>query len=96
MSLFVILKFPAVPSPVCPDIAGNRNPEDGCRHRPGGHYRGHCRRGIAGAQDKVRENNQSRAVPHGKSECSSGLPLVVLKLYPELHSGIPPGRLKCT
>ncbi|CAI9549983.1 unnamed protein product [Staurois parvus] len=27
-------------------------------------------------------------------ECSSGLPLVVLKLYPELHSGIPPGRLR--
>ncbi|CAI9583424.1 unnamed protein product, partial [Staurois parvus] len=27
-----------------------------------------------------------RAAPHGKPECSSGLPLV-------LHSGIPPGRL---
>ncbi|CAI9598007.1 unnamed protein product, partial [Staurois parvus] len=23
-----------------------------------------------------------------------GLPLLVLKCYPELHSGIPPGRLK--
>ncbi|CAI9582176.1 unnamed protein product [Staurois parvus] len=30
--------------------------------------------------------------PHGKPECSSWLPLVVLKLYPELHSGIPLGR----
>ncbi|CAI9593234.1 unnamed protein product [Staurois parvus] len=56
----------------------------------GGHYRGHCRRDIAGAQDKVSD----RGIPeHGKPECISGLPLVVLKLYPELHSGIPPGRL---
>ncbi|CAI9586311.1 unnamed protein product [Staurois parvus] len=33
------------------------------------------------------------AAPYGIPECSSGLPLVVLKLYPELHSKIPPGRL---
>ncbi|CAI9540510.1 unnamed protein product [Staurois parvus] len=26
--------------------------------------------------------------------CSSGLPLLVLKCYPELHSGIPLRRLK--
>ncbi|CAI9573678.1 unnamed protein product, partial [Staurois parvus] len=36
-----------------------------------------------------------RAAPHGNPECSSGLPLLVLKLYPELHLGIPPGKLKC-
>ncbi|CAI9597771.1 unnamed protein product, partial [Staurois parvus] len=51
----------------------------------GGHYRGYCRGDIAGAQDKVSEE-QNRAAPHGKPECSSGLPLL-------LHSGIPPGRL---
>ncbi|CAI9600821.1 unnamed protein product, partial [Staurois parvus] len=42
MSLFVIFKFPAVPPPYVPTSAG-------------GHYRGHCRRDIAGGQDKVRE-----------------------------------------
>ncbi|CAI9548720.1 unnamed protein product, partial [Staurois parvus] len=51
----------------------------------GGHCRGHCRRDIAGAQDKVSEKDPG-AVPHGKPECSLGLPLV-------LHSGIPPERL---
>ncbi|CAI9587127.1 unnamed protein product, partial [Staurois parvus] len=54
----------------------------------GGHYRGHCRRDIAGAQNKVSDRG---AAPHGKPECSLGLPLLVLKLYPELHSGIPQG-----
>ncbi|CAI9607535.1 unnamed protein product, partial [Staurois parvus] len=52
----------------------------------GGHCRGHCRRDIAGAQDKVSEEEipeQSRMV---RPECSSGLSLV-------LHSGIPPERL---
>ncbi|CAI9619468.1 unnamed protein product [Staurois parvus] len=44
----------------------------------GGHCRGHCRRDIVGAKDKVSDR--------GIAECSSGL-------YPELHSGIPPGRL---
>ncbi|CAI9542757.1 unnamed protein product, partial [Staurois parvus] len=40
--------------PVRPDVAGN-----GTRRQipasAGGHYRGHCRRDIAGVQDKVRE-----------------------------------------
>ncbi|CAI9582653.1 unnamed protein product [Staurois parvus] len=56
------------------------------------HCWGHCRRDIAGAQDKVSDTGiveQRRMV---FPECSSGLPLVVLKPYPELHSGIPPGR----
>ncbi|CAI9552524.1 unnamed protein product, partial [Staurois parvus] len=51
------------------------------------HCRGHCRRDIAGAQDKVSEEQMPGAAPHGKPECSSGLPLV-------LHLGIPPGRLR--
>ncbi|CAI9569525.1 unnamed protein product [Staurois parvus] len=32
MSLFVIFKFPAVPSPVRPDARRGRNPDDRCRH----------------------------------------------------------------
>ncbi|CAI9557657.1 unnamed protein product, partial [Staurois parvus] len=55
---------------------------------PGTLQGGH--RGSAG-QGKTRTH--AGAVPHGKPECSSGLPLLVLKCYPELHSGIPPGRL---
>ncbi|CAI9547792.1 unnamed protein product, partial [Staurois parvus] len=50
------------------------------------HCRGHCRRDIVGAQDKVSDTGIVGAAPHGIPECSSGLPLV-------LHSGIPPGRL---
>ncbi|CAI9611328.1 unnamed protein product [Staurois parvus] len=34
MSLFVIFKFPAVPSPVRPDARRGRNPEGSCRHPP--------------------------------------------------------------
>ncbi|CAI9614824.1 unnamed protein product [Staurois parvus] len=34
MSLFVIFKFPAVPSPICPDARRGRNPDDRCRHPP--------------------------------------------------------------
>ncbi|CAI9581174.1 unnamed protein product, partial [Staurois parvus] len=55
------------------------------------HCRGHCRRDITGAQDKVSDPG---AALQGIPQCSSGLPLVVLKLYPELHSGILPGRLR--
>ncbi|CAI9622173.1 unnamed protein product [Staurois parvus] len=92
MSLFVIFKFPAAPSHVHPDIAGDRTrkTDAGIRRRtlPGTLQEGH--RGSAG-QGKRRTD--PRATPHGKLECSSGLLLLVLKLYPELHLGIPPGRL---
>ncbi|CAI9564229.1 unnamed protein product [Staurois parvus] len=47
-----------------------------------------------GAKDKVSAAGTPYAAPHGKPECSLGLPLLVLKLYPELHSGIPPGGFK--
>ncbi|CAI9612462.1 unnamed protein product, partial [Staurois parvus] len=78
MSLFVIFKFPAVPSPVRPDAHRGRNPDDRCRRTlQGGHRR------SAGQGKRRRDPG---ATPHGKPECSSGLPLV-------LHSGIPPGRL---
>ncbi|CAI9610046.1 unnamed protein product, partial [Staurois parvus] len=91
MSLFVIFKSPAVPSPYVPT---SQETEPG-RQMPelaGGHYRGHCRGDIAGAQDKVSERRGPGAALQCIPECISGLPLVVLKLYPELHSGIPPGE----
>ncbi|CAI9611243.1 unnamed protein product, partial [Staurois parvus] len=67
--------------PVRPDVAGNGTQMTdagiGRITLPGTLQGGH--RGSAG-QGKCRRD------PHGKLECSSGLPLV-------LHSGIPPGRL---
>ncbi|CAI9559306.1 unnamed protein product, partial [Staurois parvus] len=52
MSLFVIFKFSAAPSPVHPDARRERNPDD---KSAGGHCWGHCRSDITGAQDKVSE-----------------------------------------
>ncbi|CAI9536375.1 unnamed protein product [Staurois parvus] len=54
MSLFVIFKFPAVPSPYVPTSQGTE-PRRQMPASARGHCRGHCRRDIAGAQDKVRE-----------------------------------------
>ncbi|CAI9573484.1 unnamed protein product, partial [Staurois parvus] len=51
------------------------------RTLPGTLQEGHCR---SAGQGKRRTD--PGAAPHGKPECSSGLPLL-------LHSGIPPGRL---
>ncbi|CAI9599334.1 unnamed protein product [Staurois parvus] len=56
------------------------------------HCRRHCRRDIAGAQDKVSDRGIPEQCCKLFPSVDRGLPLVVLKLYPELHSGIPPGR----
>ncbi|CAI9622934.1 unnamed protein product [Staurois parvus] len=59
MSLFVILKFPAVPSPVRPDARRGWNPEDRCRHPPD-YIAGDTAGGtLRGAQDKV----SNRGIP---------------------------------
>ncbi|CAI9558472.1 unnamed protein product, partial [Staurois parvus] len=49
--------------------------------------RGHCRRDIAGAQDKVSD----RGIPEQHRMVS---PSVARGLLLVLHSGIPPGRLR--
>ncbi|CAI9589935.1 unnamed protein product, partial [Staurois parvus] len=54
MSLFVIFKFPTIPSLYVPTSQGTE-PRRQMPAFAGGHYRGHCRRNIAGVQDKVRE-----------------------------------------
>ncbi|CAI9531704.1 unnamed protein product [Staurois parvus] len=54
MSLFDFFTFPAVPPPY---VLTSQGTEPG-RQMPasaGGHCRGHCRRDIAGAKDKVSE-----------------------------------------
>ncbi|CAI9550152.1 unnamed protein product, partial [Staurois parvus] len=85
MSLFVIFKFPASSVPVRPNVAGNgtQKKDAGIRRRTlqGTLQGGHRRRAGQG-----KRRTDPGATPHGKPECSSGLPLV-------LHSGIPPGRL---
>ncbi|CAI9598730.1 unnamed protein product, partial [Staurois parvus] len=52
MSLFHIFKFPAVPSPYVPTSQGTE-PGRLMPASAGGHCRGHCRRDIAGAKEKV-------------------------------------------
>ncbi|CAI9609038.1 unnamed protein product, partial [Staurois parvus] len=45
--------------PVRPDTPKGRNPDDRCQHLPDYIARTHCRRDIAGAQDKVSEEQIS-------------------------------------
>ncbi|CAI9577459.1 unnamed protein product [Staurois parvus] len=65
-------------------LAGTQITDSGIRRRtlPGTLQEGHHR---SAGQRKTRTD--PGATPHGKPECSSGLPLL-------LHSGIPPGRLR--
>ncbi|CAI9571933.1 unnamed protein product, partial [Staurois parvus] len=51
MSLFVIFTFFCRSVPTSQEMEPRRQMQASAR----GHYRGHCRRDIAGAQDKVRE-----------------------------------------
>ncbi|CAI9563364.1 unnamed protein product, partial [Staurois parvus] len=85
MSLFVIFKFPAVPSAIRPDVAG-----DGTQKTDASIGRrtlqGTLQEGHHGSAGQGKRRTDPGAAPHGKPECSSWLPLV-------LHSGIPPGRL---
>ncbi|CAI9564069.1 unnamed protein product, partial [Staurois parvus] len=85
MSLFVIFKFPTVPSPIRPDVTGDRTQKtDAGIHRRT--LQGTQQEGHRGSTGQGKRRTDPGAAPHGKPECSSGLPLV-------LHSGIPPGRL---
>ncbi|CAI9559744.1 unnamed protein product, partial [Staurois parvus] len=47
---------------------------------------GTLQEGHRGSAGQGKRRTDPGTAPHGKLECSSGLPLV-------LHSGIPPGRL---
>ncbi|CAI9544650.1 unnamed protein product, partial [Staurois parvus] len=79
MSLFVIFKFHAVPSPYVPTSQGTEP-----RRRMT--LQGTLQGGNRGSAGQGKRRTDPGAAPHGKPECSSGLPLV-------LQSGIPPGRL---
>ncbi|CAI9623206.1 unnamed protein product, partial [Staurois parvus] len=85
MSLFVIFKFPASSVPCTSRRRRERNPEDGCRYRPGD-IAGTLQEGHRGSAGQGKRRTDPGAMLQGKPECSSGLPLL-------LHSGIPPGRL---
>ncbi|CAI9576352.1 unnamed protein product, partial [Staurois parvus] len=71
--------------PVRPDVAG-----DGTQKTDAGIHRrtlqGTLQEGHRGSAGQDKRRTDPRAEPHGKPECSSGLPLL-------LHSGIPPERL---
>ncbi|CAI9581037.1 unnamed protein product, partial [Staurois parvus] len=72
-------------APVRPDIAGDETQKTDASIRQrtlqGTLQEGHC-----GSTGQGKRRTDPGAAPHGKPECSSGLPLV-------LHSGISPGRL---
>ncbi|CAI9609781.1 unnamed protein product, partial [Staurois parvus] len=85
MSRFVIFKFPAAPSPKHPDVTGDgtQMTDASIRRRT---LQGTLQEGHRGSAGQGKRRTDPGATPHGKPECSSGLPLV-------LHLGIPPGRL---
>ncbi|CAI9555299.1 unnamed protein product, partial [Staurois parvus] len=71
--------------PVRPDVAGNgtQMTDAGIRRRT---LQGTLQEGHCGSARQGKRRKDPGAAPHGKPECSLGLPLL-------LHSGIPPGRL---
>ncbi|CAI9546358.1 unnamed protein product, partial [Staurois parvus] len=81
----VTFKFPAVPSPVRPDVSGNgtQKTDAGIRRRT---LQGTLQEGHRRSAGQGKRRTDPGATLHGKPECSWGLLLV-------LHSGIPPGRL---
>ncbi|CAI9597874.1 unnamed protein product, partial [Staurois parvus] len=85
MSLFVIFKFPAVPSPYVLTSQGTE-PRRQMLASAGGLCWGHCRGDIAGAQDKLSDLGIAEQRRMVSPSVARGLPLV-------LHSGIPPGGL---
>ncbi|CAI9586011.1 unnamed protein product, partial [Staurois parvus] len=54
---------------------------------------GTLQEGHRGTAGQGKRRTDPGAALHVKPECISGLPLVELKFYPELHLGILPGRL---
>ncbi|CAI9571677.1 unnamed protein product, partial [Staurois parvus] len=80
MSLLVIFIFPASSVPIRPDVAGDRTrmTDAGIRRRT---LQGTLQEGHRGSAGQGKRRTDPGAAPHGKPECSSGLPLV-------LHSGI--------
>ncbi|CAI9615247.1 unnamed protein product, partial [Staurois parvus] len=72
--------------PVSPDVAGDGTQKtDADIHQRT--LQGTLQEGHRGSAGQGKRRTDPGAAPHGKPECSSGLPLV-------LHSGIPPGRLQ--
>ncbi|CAI9601292.1 unnamed protein product, partial [Staurois parvus] len=71
--------------PVRPDVAGigTQKTDAGIRRRT---LQGTLQEGHRRTSGQGKRRTDPGAAPHDKTECSSGLPLV-------LHSGIPPGRL---
>ncbi|CAI9556512.1 unnamed protein product, partial [Staurois parvus] len=71
--------------PACPDVAGDgtQKTDASIRQRI---LQGTLQEEHHGSAGQGKRRTDPGAAPHGKPECSSGLPLV-------LHSGIPPGRL---
>ncbi|CAI9621254.1 unnamed protein product, partial [Staurois parvus] len=72
VTFYHFFKFPAVPSPVCPDIAGNgtQKTDASIRWRT---LEGTLQGGHRGSAGQGKRRTDPGAVPHGKPECSSGV-----------------------
>ncbi|CAI9599883.1 unnamed protein product, partial [Staurois parvus] len=70
MSLYVIFKFPVVPSPVRPDVAGDGTlkTDAGIRRRT---LQGTLQKGHRGSAGQGKRRTGPGAAPHGKPERSS-------------------------
>ncbi|CAI9535064.1 unnamed protein product, partial [Staurois parvus] len=78
MSLFVIFKFPATPSPYVLTSQG-MEPRRQMPASAGRTLQGTLQEGHRGSAGQGKRRTDPRAAPHGKPECSSGLSLVILK-----------------
>ncbi|CAI9542156.1 unnamed protein product, partial [Staurois parvus] len=92
MSLFCHFQIFRRSVPVRPDVAGDgtQKTDAGIRWRT---IQGTVQEGHRGSAGQGKRRTDPGAALHGKPKCSSGLPLLVLKLYSELHLGILLGRL---
>ncbi|CAI9543608.1 unnamed protein product, partial [Staurois parvus] len=72
MSLFVIFRFPAVPSPYVPTLAGNgtQKTDAGIGRRT---LLGTLQGDHRGSAGQGKRRTDPGATPHGKPECSSGV-----------------------
>ncbi|CAI9623669.1 unnamed protein product, partial [Staurois parvus] len=80
MALFVIFKFPAVPSPVRPNVAGDRTQKTdaGIRWRT---LQGTLQEGNCGSIGQGKRRTDPRAAPHGSPSVARGYRLCYTREY---------------
>ncbi|CAI9592120.1 unnamed protein product, partial [Staurois parvus] len=72
MSLFVIFKFPAIPPPICPDVAGDgtQKTDAGIRRRT---LQGRLEEGHRGSTGQGKRRTDPGAALHGSPSVARGV-----------------------